>query len=250
MQTVRIWEENLVMKRLRAVCALVALAGFLLPASALATMVKSGHEHDRPPASTVKFEDFSDGSERVKVSTERGTVEAGEFAGTLNGRSFLSFCVDMFQTLKFGKTYTDYSLQSGWAYFGSAKANDIGRLATGYLGLVDDATTSAAFQLALWEIVDESRGTYNLRKGSFKASGRDARASIALADSWLANLPATSTYSLQVLASRTHQDVVMFSAAYTPSASPVPIPGTAGLFLAGLLGLIASVRRPAKRDAG
>jgi hypothetical protein len=229
------------------VCAAIALVGLLPPASAFATMVR--HDHDRPPASTVKFEDFSDGSERVRISTDRGVVEAGEFAGTLNGRSFVSFCVDLFQTLRFGKTYTDYAKESASAYFGSAKANDIGRLATGYLGLVDDATTSAAFQLALWEIVNESRGQYDLRKGSFKASGRSARESIALADSWLANLPATSSYSAEVLASRAHQDVVMFSAQYTPSASPVPIPGTPALFLAGLLGLLAAVQRPAKRDA-
>ena len=236
------------MKHLRAVCGAIAFAGALLPASALATMVRSKHEH--PPASTVKFEDFSDGSERVRVSTDRGPVEAGEFTGTLDGRSFLSFCVDLFQNLRFGKTYTDYSMQSASAYFGSTRANDIGRLATGYLGLVDDATTSAAFQLALWEIINERGGQYDLRKGSFKASGRSAREAISLADSWLANLPATSSYSAEVLASRKHQDVVMFSAASAPSASPVPIPGTAGLFLAGLVGLLAAVQRPAKRDAG
>jgi len=212
-------------------------------------MVRSRHEHEHPPATTVKFEDFSDGSERVRVSTDRGPVEAGEFTGTLDGRSFLSFCVDLFQNLRFGKTYSDYSMQSASAYFGSTTANGIGRLATGYLGLVDDATTSAAFQLALWEIINERGGQYDLRKGSFKAAGRAARESISLADSWLANLPATSSYSAEVLASRRHQDVVMFTAAYAPSASPVPIPGTAGLFLAGLVGLLAAVQRPAKRDS-
>jgi len=236
------------MRHLRAMSAAIALA-VLWPASTLATMVRSNHEHDHAPGSTVKFEDFSDGSERVRVSSDHGVVEAGEFSGTLNGRSFLSFCVDLFQTLKFGKTYTDYSIRNGSAYFGSTKADDIGRLATGYLGLVDDPTTSAAFQLALWEIINESSGRYDLRKGSFKASGRSARESISLADSWLANLPATSSYSLEVLASRTHQDVVMFTSAYTPSASPVPVPGTPALFLAGLLGLLAAVQRPAKRDA-
>jgi hypothetical protein len=229
------------------VCFAVVLAGVLPPASALATMVRSKHGH--PPASTVEFEDFSDGSERVRVSTDRGAIEAGEFAGSLDGRSFLSFCVDLFQTLRFGKTYTDYSKESASAYFGSAKAEDIGRLATGYLGLVDDPITSAAFQLALWEIINESSGRYDLRKGSFKASGRSARESISLADSWLANLPATSSYSAEVLASRAHQDVVIFSAQYTPSASPVPVPGTPALFLAGLLGLFAAVQRRAKRDA-
>src|SRR5215831_7623539 len=149
------------MKHLRAVCGAIAVAGVLLPASALATMVRSRHEHEHPPATTVKFEDFSDGSERVRVSTDRGPVEAGEFTGTLDGRSFLSFCVDLFQNLRFGKTYSDYSMQSASAYFGSTTANGIGRLATGYLGLVDDATTSAAFQLALWEIINERGGQYD-----------------------------------------------------------------------------------------
>jgi len=236
------------MRHLRVVCGAVALAAALQPASALATMVRSRHEH--PPASTVRFEDFSDGSEKVKVSTDRGAVDAGEFTGSLDGRSFLSFCVDLFQTLRFGKTYTDYSIRSASAYFGSTKADDIGRLATGYLALVDDATTSAAFQLALWEIVNETHGRYDLRKGSFKASGRSARDSISLADSWLANLPATSSYSFEVLASRNHQDVVIFSATSVPSASPVPIPGTPALFLAGLFGLLAAMQRPAKRDPG
>jgi hypothetical protein len=178
-------------------------------------------------------------------------VDAGEFKGSLNGQSFLAFCVDLFQNLRFGKTYTDYTVQTGAAYFGASKASDIGRLATGYLGLVDSPTTSAAFQLALWEIVNENGSAYDLRAGSFTATGRKkARAAISLADSWLDNLPAVSSYSLEVLASRAHQDVVILTADMGPGVAPVPLPGSPLLFLTGLLGLLAAVRRSADRDAG
>src|SRR5262249_46188271 len=159
----------LTMKLVGAACSALALAAATLPEGALAT--------------TVSFSRFSRGFDDVRISTDRGTVEAGQFRGFLDRHSLLSFCVHGFHAPCIRRTYTDYSLVSGAEYFGSSRSgSDIARLATGYLEDVHDATTSAAFQLAVWEIVNEKGDKYDLRKGSFTASARDrgSRAAISL----------------------------------------------------------------------
>lgn len=70
------------------------------------------------------------------------------------------------------------------------------RLATESLGLVVDGIASGAFQLAAWEIVNETAGTaYNLDSGNFWVNSV-SDGSLAMAKTWLTNLPATSTYNV------------------------------------------------------
>ncbi|RTL52769.1 MAG: PEP-CTERM sorting domain-containing protein [Rhodocyclaceae bacterium] len=130
---------------------------------------------------------------------------------------------------------------SATSLFGAAKATDLGRLATGFYTKVVDAATAGAFQIAVWEIVNEKNGNaYNLRGGSFKAFA-DSKQVQALAQDWLNNLPQANTYSLDIWHSPSHQDLAVFSA-LGEVMSPVPEPATVALVLAGL-SLLGMARR-------
>lgn len=168
-------------------------------------------------------------------------VYAGGFNTTDGTNSFVSWCVDILQSTYFGQANSSYTLvdAASVSQIGSARADALARLATQYLGQVNNATTSAAFQLAAWEIVYENIGTgYNMGSGNFSAWGA-SDGSIALAQNWLGNLPGSSTYSVGVWQSATRQDLAVFT--------PVPEPATLGLLAVGLIGLGFAKRKQKNR---
>ena len=153
-------------------------------------------------------------------------VYSGAFSTTVGGNAFLSWCIDIFKETFFGPPVSDYHLETGTAVLGQTKADTLGRLATGYLSQVNDGLTSGAFQLAAWEIVNETAGhPYSLSAGDFTAWGANDN-SLSLAQTWLNSLPSTSSYSVSVWESSTHQNLAVFS---------VPEPESYTLTLSGLL---------------
>lgn len=184
------------------------------------------------------------------TGSDNGAV-GGLMQGTLDSKSFLTYCVDIFQTIYLGRTYSDYTLVSAGAnpgntqlaWFTAAKATDLGRLFTGYSAQVKDAVTSTAFQLATWAMISETGSSYSINGNGFSAVATDAAGTtnganeaLALntADTWLKNLPGYSSYSIKVEYSPLEQDLVI--------ASKAPEP--AGYVLAATaLGLLALSRR-------
>ena len=200
-------------------------------------------------AESVKFTGFTHGSQTVTVTLAGPntpvvkTVSAGGFSTVLNGgASFESYCVDVYQTIAFGSTYTDYSFAGLGHLFTNANAYaDLGRLFN-TAGIVDTALEEAAFQIAVWEIAYEKTGNaYNVLADAASFSGGTAASSgaLALANTWVMSLNANSR-PITVLDSREHQDVIY---------APVPEPETVLLMAAGLLGVAGAARRKAKSRA-
>ena len=198
-------------------------------------------------ASTVRFDGFSNGYYQVDVdppSIVGATVDAGRYTGVLDGQSFYSFCVDLFHTLSFGTTYNDYARADATPYLqtqgfsaadASARSLALAQLATAHLGQLVDTLTTAAFQLAIWEIRYEPGTSFSLSGGGFTASGgANAASAVDLANSWLSALGGPANVSAEfMLNSDTHQDVVVFT----------PLPGALIFLASGLLGLLGMSRR-------
>lgn len=119
----------------------------------------------------------------------------------------------------------------------------------------ENLINAAAFQLAVWEIVNE---TTQYAAGQYDVTVRDGTgfsvvqnesnaAAIQKANEWLRSLDRANLGSAELVAlkSDTVQDFVYLTAlsdSIAPSTMPVPAPGAAGLILIGL-GAISGVRR-------
>ena len=164
---------------------------------------------------------------------------------TTGGPAFQSFCVDIFHSFSFIATSADTLMPA--TIISLKAATDLGRLFTNHQPEIDvaagsgNAVNEAAFQLAVWEIVNERTEGYNLASGDFRAQGND----VSLAQSWLdelTNMPSVSQYVANIwrvdsmISGKGYaQDVVVFA--------PVPEPQTYAMMLVGLGLLGFSVRR-------
>lgn len=220
------------MKKNAAFQSLLGLAGALLMA---------GHAQAIPLKATG-FEYASGVTQATIVNTSPALnkrVYAGGFVmqNLATNGSFVAWCVDIFQPINFGETVNDYSLTTGVAAFGAGRSDALGRLATLALGQVNNAATSGAFQLALWELVNELTGNaLSLSANNFRA-GSVTNGSATTAQNWLNGIGnVTSQYTVSVWQSRSRQDLVVFERV------PVPEPGSLALAVVGL-GLVLTLQR-------
>lgn len=149
-----------------------------------------------------------------------------------------AFCIQTDSLLQ--KTNTSYSLVTATDYFGDAdQVNQVGQLYTGFHDQVTGSTSSAAFQLALWELINESEPGFGLTDGDFISSAFDGAAT--LADSWLSSLPGIiNQFDLYVLASDVSQDLLVFKP--MPPVR-VPEPATIALMALGMLAIGLRMRK-------
>jgi hypothetical protein len=185
---------------------------------------------------------FADGSIPVTLTnTPMPPAATSGLAGgllisdTTTGASFEAWCVDIFHTFHNG----NYTLVSPLVVAASPRAQAVSIFASNHLGSVVDATTSGAFQMAIWEIVNETIAPLNVNVGTFTVDGGPA--ADALANAWLANNPLGNTLSLDLYASTDtpqSQWIVVFH-------SPIPEPNRYAMMLVGfgLAGLVAIRRK-------
>lgn len=186
--------------------------------------------------------------------TGRNGVGAGGFnasfdpTGPAPATSFVAYCIDLAQTFSWNSAFTATATSPASLFTGFA-VGALDRLYTQHFATATTATLSAAFQLAVWEIISESSAsTYSalsLGSGSFQATAGTAGA-ISTATAWLQNLGAGGSggYTLTALVGPNNQDQMM--------ATPVPEPETYMMLLAGLglMGFVASRRQRKAMEIG
>jgi hypothetical protein len=174
-----------------------------------------------------------------------GTIGAGG-SGALE--NFVAFCITPFTWLN--TSVNKYEVLDNFtpnlSPLSMAQLKSLGGLAKGAWGLIADKTTAVAFQLAVWEIVAETSGTYDVTKDVFKLVSPSASAT--LANKWLANLGTSgfekSTKGLTILTAPVGTDgkhLTQDFVTYDPPA-PVPLPGAFGFLAFGLAALVAKGR--------
>ena len=224
------------MKTFKIMVAALALgaASALSPASAATINVtKQG---------TNAFVDASGGNGWYQSTsyTLNGTgrsAAAGMFrlTGTsTNGavQDFLAFCLEPLETLTLPKDHTVGTT------LGSSVLDRLGALMSNAFTLVTGSQSAAAFQMAAWEIANESNGSLDLANGGFRITAA-AQGTQSLAQSWLDLIGSgqwTSTGNVTILSASGTQDLLT-------NIAPVPVPAAGVMLLGGLAGLGALRRR-------
>ncbi len=168
--------------------------------------------------------------------------------------SLKTWCMDVYKNAN--TNWNEYNLVTpatapdGYA-MGTAKADDLNRLFTRFIDTVDGDSTNAdlaaAFQAAVWEIVNETDYNYDVTDGGFSLSGYSTSNWASQANDWLDNLGNHDVDGgLKVFSNADNQDFVYY---IPPSETPpgtVPEPLTmlaVGSAVAGLGGYIRRRRR-------
>ncbi len=224
----------------------IALAALLTANAASAGLVSANM--------TLRMTGFAYGYAAVSTNASSGTIGDGELAGlmTRDGQttSFLTYCTDLAQSFSWNTNYAYTEVATGTAHgFTTRQADLLGKLYTLAGQGVDTTDESAAFQLAVWEIVTETSRSLNILNGSFQLTAGASTLQRTMANDWLtaaADTNAVSTFSATRLYSSTTQDFVAFKEVpRTPNGSggDLPEPATYGLVGLALLGLVAARRK-------
>ena len=181
---------------------------------------------------------FANGSESFDVTGEPfSPLSVGAFTGTLNGNPVTFFCFELTQTFSFGSTYTyDDSIQSG------GKFTTLSELFTEAFATSTASTlNSAAFQLAVWEILEETTpGSLSpgVNQGAFYVTNDHGNTTtVAAANALIAGLPSsTADYTIHLLHNDSNQDFVYGTKPLlqVPEPSPLSLLGLALLALFGM----------------
>lgn len=206
-----------------------------------------------PPANAdmLKVTGFAVGSQVVSVVSPSPFVSRDLNAGAFNlnpPAGVLAYCIDLFQSISFGTLYSDYTTTSLAAdgQITAARKAEIAQLFHGfYTTSLTSATRSAAFQIALWEILYETAPALNVDGGALALRGVNYAKTpntlagvVSLADTWLASLGSFSAdlNGFTTYRSPAHQDQISF-------VPPVPAAATWELVVAGLATLAFMARR-------
>ncbi len=230
----RIIHEDKTMMR-RTLGAVTALGLLAAPAFA-ATQTVTYQDPDDPFGAGQLFS-------RIQIDSPvfDGTYRAGQFEFTLDGiEDILAFCIEVTQGLRDNKDYEDTP-----GLFSTAVIDNIDRLFTSAYDSITDGVSAAAFQVALWEIVEDTATGIDLTSGNFLTPSNTNTTQQQVrttAQSFLDGLGSADTggFALRFFAADDSQDFVTFE-----RISPVPLPASGLLLLSAGLG--ASLLRRKRR---
>ncbi|MDD5334011.1 MAG: PEP-CTERM sorting domain-containing protein [Rhodoferax sp.] len=157
---------------------------------------------------------------------------------TVDGTSFLAFCIDPFQYSS--GSPSQYNVSSSLTSLLSAtQAADVSRLySQSYASTTGNALNSAAFQLALWELANDNG---DLSSGSVRATNL-SNGAVTAAGSMINNarngVAGSTQYTFNLYTNPARQDFLV-------TVSAVPEPESYAMLLAGL-GLMGAVVRRRK----
>jgi hypothetical protein len=229
------------MKTMKVTALAAALAGSMMLAGAA-----HAANYGTPQAT---YDGVSPGlSNGVNGGVFNFTKTGGTFTTPLLTNSpvndFIGFCLDLGEFVGTPVLYQVQDLTDApvpGTKITAQKAVDLAKLVGGVLAgsfnsvatVLDSNLKASAFQLAVWEIVNETSGTYDTTAGWVRA-GTDA-AVRAQANTYLGTISgATAAKGLFALTSDGKQDFMV---------QVVPIPAAAWLLGSGLIGLFGVARR-------
>jgi hypothetical protein len=154
---------------------------------------------------------------------------AGAFHFTDGLSSFIAFCIEPGVWLDLGKSF-----ETGTNPLSASVMANVDKLFNAAYDKVSDALSAAAFQAALWEVVAEGDGAFDLSGGThYLATGGDVTALGNMFLDGMANAgTGRYTYTTYV---NSGQDQI--------SVSEVPLPASALFLLGGIGGFAAFGRR-------
>jgi hypothetical protein len=167
--------------------------------------------------------------------------------------AFQSFCVDILQAINPGsvgsshtftvKDLTDAPVGGSNVAMSSTAAGYLKDLYDQHIGDVLDATTAAAFQVAIWEIVYDT----GLNAASGSGFSIDAGAIRTKAQTWLTALDGTGNKSLFALTALNDQDQLSIFPVGAQQVVPLPSAAAAALPILMLGGAVLNLKRRRNR---
>lgn len=190
----------------------------------------------------VRLSTMDDSVSTSVAATTNYAATGLNYSYVATGESFIAYCIEPEASNGRAGLQRTYSVES----FSGTQAQQLqGLFSTSYASL-STYNDKAAFQLAVWELVRETSGTFSVGAGSVRLLDDTAAATAisTLANSFLAqalSYNGSAQYSLTKLTHTGLQDLVVATA-----VTAVPEPETYALFLAGLgaIGMIARRRLP------
>lgn len=196
------------------------------------------------------YKGFNGGSGSIRA-THNGkvkTVSVGMMKFEVNQQSALpfalpgmfdGFCMEFEQQILSSKmTYTIQSLDEK---FGVVRGTAIAALYTKFNKMTTGLVEKMAFQMSLWEIVNDYTGDWTkltFSSGAFRSTSTDA--SLALASSWLKQLNGVvPTEKVYALSNNSSQDQLLF---YTPPPGNITQVPVSASMVVGALMLMAGWR--------